>query len=50
MEVIEEDFFFSLLVMLWHQFVLNNESENLEDLLFIMVQINIQLLIRNRFA
>lgn len=41
---------FSLLVMLWHQFVLNNESENLVDLLFIMVQISIQLLIQNRFA
>lgn len=37
MEVIEKDFF-SLLVMLWHQFVLNNESENLEGLLFIMMQ------------
>lgn len=36
--------------MLWHQFVLNNESENLVDLLFIMVQISIQLLIQNRFA
>lgn len=49
MEIIEEDFF-SLQVMLWHQFVLNNENENLKDLLFIMVQINIQLLIQNRFA
>lgn len=36
--------------MLWHQFVLNNESENLEDLLFIVVKINMQLLISNRFA
>lgn len=34
----ETCFFFCLLVMLWHQFVLNNESGNLEDLLFIMVQ------------
>lgn len=49
MEIVEEDFF-SLQVMLWHQFVLNNENENLKDLLFIMVQINIQLLIQNRFA
>ena len=49
MEIIEEDFF-SLQVMSWHEFVLNNENGNLKDLLFIMVQINIQLLIQNRFA